>query len=170
MTTTFLNNAITSYTTSGVSPVYTSGFMAPAVDTNQAYTFVTTDTFQSGMQGTTGNVLTTTGQADTPYWIWGQGNAGGILPNTMPNIGMGQWPANGYTFPPLVPLPGPPDLDSLEEGVHPIKGGKIIIKKIMVDDSEMDEALREAFAAEEEANKELHEELEEMSASEERAV
>jgi hypothetical protein len=147
---------------------FTSGYIAPiaTTDANQTWT-LTTNTSEavtsgyvtiSGAQTNTGDVFTFPNSN-----IWPN-----TLPNTMPSIGGWTWPPNEFQYPPVVPMP--PDLDALEEGVHPIKGGKIIIKKIMVEDSEMDKALREYFTAEEEEAATMYEELEEMAVSEERAV
>jgi hypothetical protein len=126
--------------------VYTSGFIAPAIQSDQTYTLTTT----------------TGGTNDGSGWITTIPSINAIEYTWMdaPNL------PNTFTWP---PIQLPPDLDALEEGVHPIKGGKVIIKKVMVEDDEMDEALREAFAAEEE-QADMHEKIEEMMMSEEREV
>ncbi len=85
--------------------------------------------------------------------------------------------------PPFVPLPVVfpaqtgilkiiPDLELLEEGVHDIKGGKVIIKKILITEEQIEEALEEKIGHKptDEEKQKLHEDLEQIAASEEREV
>jgi hypothetical protein len=97
---------------------------------------------------------------------------GFITPNYVGPFKMAdyQGPFNvGPLYPPILMIP---DLDLLEEGVHDIKGGKIIIKKIKVTEAQLDEALSEELGhdASDAEKAKFHEELSEIAASEEREV
>lgn len=134
---------------------------------------------------TVGKVFTTTGALNSP----GYGSATGIsfpsagspiwitpniMPNHLPYMGdpIYNTPAIPNLPPQYIPFTIKPDLEQLEEGVHDIKGGKIIIKKIMVTEEQLDKALEEELGHEPDANEkaELRKELEELSASEEREI
>ena len=95
-------------------------------------------------------------------------NTGGLYPNIFPIPTPNNVPTE-YNIP---PAPAPIDLDSLEEGIHDIKGGKIIIKKIKVTEEELDAALEETLGHEPspEEKSALREELEKIAASEEREI
>lgn len=89
----------------------------------------------------------------------------------------GGYPVNPPPFAPAVfPSTGQikivPDLEQLEEGVHDIKGGKIIIKKIKITEEQIETALEEELGHKptDEEKQKLKEDLEALSASEERDV
>lgn len=94
-------------------------------------------------------------------YIWTTPYIGEVFPDTMVP-----------SYPPIGTFTVPLDLDNLPEGVHDIKGGKVIIKKIKVDDKELKEALERELGHEPEPEEmaKLKDELEGLAASEEREV
>lgn len=102
---------------------------------------------------------------------------GQVWTGDIPNVGWSNVPITttpnlGGVYPPPIPIKIIPDLESLEEGVHDIPGGKIIIKKIKVTEQELDLALEETIGhtPTDEEKKQLHDELTDIANSEERAV
>lgn len=129
------------------------------------------------------------------------GSAPDTSGNTVTGVQNSQWSGNGtWTFPTVFPaggqvwpvptqpflgggtlgglntpyqyIPLPPDLSQLEEGVHDIPGGKIIIKKIKVTEEQLDAAIQETLGhdATPEEKSQIMKEVEELAASEEREI
>lgn len=157
--------------------VHTSGFMAIAGDQKDFEVKTITTTGAQPYGGLNTSVpLTSNGS-----WQY-------TIPNTWsPNLPyIGDLPSNnGWPVinpPPFAPAPivypltGTikiiPDLELLEEGVHDIKGGKVIIKKIKITEEQIEEALEEEIGHKptDEEKKQLHQDLEQIAASEEREV
>lgn len=148
-------------------------------DITSGYTWVT------GVTTTSGSTTITTTQTlpDTGFVYVGDPlpNTGtftipgtNTIPGTLiyPPINVDPPP---FTFAPQPnPLiwPIPIDYEKLEEGVHEIKGGKVIIKKIKVDDLELDRVLAEELKHEptEEEKRQLREELHHLSEIEDREI
>lgn len=162
------------------APVHTSGFMqvvdGAQVPVTQTVTVTTTEALPAWSSGIS---ITLPNSNSTSVWY------GDPLPNNgnMPWIGdIPNWGIGGEPFYPAIPpiTPQPyyqpikvvPDLESLEEGVHEIPGGKIIIKKIKVTEEQLDEAIQETLghdATPEEKSK-IIKAIEDIAASEEREV
>jgi hypothetical protein len=152
--------------------VYLSGLPgAQSVSTGQMTTTYAdcTNTIPVTTSGSAFQVTIPNGEfwvGDASQYVYPHVSGNNTVPNT-PNIFT--WPPNGFQY---NPIPGPPNLDSLEEGVHDIKGGKIIIKKIMVSEEELEEAIQEACGPEStpEERDIIRKEIEEIAASEEREI
>lgn len=69
-------------------------------------------------------------------------------------------------FPPMAPMPV--DFENLPEGIHDIKGGKLIIKKVEFKDEA--EAIAQELGKTPTIDKDLKDEMERKAASEEREV
>jgi hypothetical protein len=116
-----------------------------------------------------GNILPYVGDGPYPYVGDPPYNGGEIYPP----LPQQPWPPNGIVFPPQTgTIKIVPDLEQLEEGVHDIKGGKVIIKKIKITEEQLATALEEELghSASPEEKQKLHEDLEAIAASEERDV
>lgn len=159
------------------SCVHTSGFVALAGD-NKDFEVKTITT--TGAQPFSG-VSITSPLANNSSWQYTIPNDNTWNPN-MPYIGdipfTNGWPISNPPFAPVpaLPLTGTikivPDLELLEEGVHDIKGGKVIIKKIKITEEQIEEALEEEIGHKptDEEKQKLHQDLEQIAASEEREV
>lgn len=144
----------------------TSGYIAPVVTHQDGQWNITSSTYEypSGLSSvsTNDNINSQALGITFPTNI--------TTSNWFGTIGQYDTTTGGYAFPPLTPALL--DLDSLEEGIYDIKGGKIIIKKIKVTEEELEDAIQEVLgpdATEEEKIATQHE-LEELSVSEERYV
>lgn len=143
---------------------------------DSSYTITTSTTTTEALPNSSGYVTIPNSNSG-----FAGGNSGIFIGgNTWPNSGMpyiGDPVPNaggGFIFPPMQPQPFKivPDLESLEEGVHDIPGGKVIIKKIKITEKQLDDAIEETLGHEappEEKAKVLKE-IEELIASEEREV
>jgi len=147
----------------------TSGFMAPIIMDGKQIEFKTYTTVVPNVNGSTTVPNTgifqipTNGDWSLPYV--GDFPPNGIWTSPTPNL-----PGTGKIE--FVPYPVKPDLEQLEEGVHDIKGGKVIIKKIKITEEQLDEALEEVVGHEptDIEKQQLRDELELIATGEEREV
>ena len=159
-------NCVYTSASSSVPPIVNSGSLG-TVQTSESLPSVVTITLPNTNSGYTW-ITTPNG--------WGQ--TAPYIGDPIPNWGGGMWPPVNDP-PPFAPQPTVyppikiiPDLESLEEGVHDIPGGKVIIKKIKVTEEELEKAIEDTLGPEvsEEEKAKVKQELEDMAASEEREV
>jgi len=163
-----LNNAQT------VPVIHTSGYMQVVDPQPPAGHTVTVTTTEALPSWSTGVSITLPNTTSGPVWYGDPPYNEGL-----PYIG-DPIPWSGNVWPQPMPTPQPyyqpikvvPDLESLEEGVHDIPGGKIIIKKIKITEEQLDDAIEETLGHEatpEEKSK-IVKAIEDIAASEEREV
>lgn len=149
--------------------------------TNFVNTFAFSGTGISDNNFTT--VTNTPALPNTSITITGTTTGTTTVPNTSgytyfyPNdfgVGGGQWGnIEKWQFPDVSPfIETPIDLDTLEEGIYDIKGGKVIIKKIKISEEQSKEALEAAewYDVSPEDRSKICKEISELAEVEEREV